>query len=877
MSKMQLTPAMRQWYEVKQRYPDHLVLFRMGDFYETFYEDAERASKLLDIALTSRAKEADQPIPLAGVPFHALNGYLSKLVRAGVKVAICEQVEDPKAAKGLIKREVTRVVTPGVALESETLDERANNYLMGIVRDRDRWGFTIAELTTGEFLMGHFVDDQKLVAEIVRREPAEIVAPESLREDAALTAVIKAAGVGMVSWLRDDAFALETALASLDVQFPEDKIRDMDADKLGPALRTAGGVLSYLLETQLRELGHINRLRVFTDEQFMVVDETTKRNLELVSSMREGGRRGSLLGLLDETVTAMGARLLRQWILYPLLSVKEIARRHDAVESLFRAPVSRRALRELLSRIADLERLAGRISLAACNARDLVSLRTSLEMLPQVRGRLADFDAPLLTEMARQLDDLHDVRELVDAAIDDEPPITLRDGGLIKAGWNAELDDLRAIERDGKSYLSEMEARERERSGIGSLKIRYNSVFGYYIEISNAHKDRIPIDYTRKQTLVNAERYITEELKIYEEKVLTARDRIVDLEYTLFGAVRERVAAEVTRIQATAARLATLDVLATFAELAEANAYVKPAIDESDRIDISEGRHPVVERTNPGERFVPNDTILDPEGDQILVITGPNMAGKSTYIRQVALVVLMAQIGSFVPAREARIGVVDRIFTRVGASDNLARGQSTFMVEMMETAHILREATAKSLVILDEIGRGTSTFDGLSIAWAVTEYLHDVPERRAKTLFATHFHELVDIGRERKRVRNYNIGIIERDDRLIFLHRILPGGTNRSYGIQVARLAGLPDPVVSRAKEILANLEKGELDEIGRARLAHHAAEDGNGRRGQLQLFAATPARSPMEDELRALDTNGLTPLQALQFLCELKARIERA
>ncbi|MCB9478929.1 MAG: DNA mismatch repair protein MutS [Deltaproteobacteria bacterium] len=870
------TPAMRQWFEVKDRYPDHVVLFRMGDFYEMFYEDAKRASELLDLTLTSRGKDSGNPIPLAGIPFHALTGYLPKLVSAGVKVAICEQTEDPKQAKGVVKREVTRVVTAGVSIEPETLDERNPNYLMGVVREGKRWGFTIAELTTGEFLCGGYVDDEKMVAEIVRREPAEIVVPQGLADDERFTALVKQAGGRMVNQLPDESFDLDDAVASLSVQFPEDAVDQMDRKKLGATLRSAGGVLRYLLDTQLRELGHINRLRVFKGDEFMVVDETAKRNLELVASMREGGRRGSLLGLLDETVTAMGARLLKQWVLYPLLSVDDIDRRLDAVDNLKKRAVMRIDLRDRLQRVHDLERLCSRISLAVCNARDLVSLSTSLEMLPSLKALLAEFTAPMIADLVAGFDDLGDVRAFIHAAVDEEPPLTVREGNMIRDGYNAELDDLRAISRKGKGYLSDLEARERERTGIGSLKVRYNKVFGYYLEISNTHKDKVPDDYIRKQTLVNAERYITPELKEYEDKVLTAQDRITALEYDLFVEVRERVAAEVTRIQAAAQMIATLDVLSTFAHLAETHDYVRPEMDESDCLEIRDGRHPVVERTNPGERFIPNDCVLDTKSAQIAIITGPNMAGKSTYIRQIAVIALMAQVGSFVPAKKARIGVIDRVFTRVGASDNLARGQSTFMVEMSETAEILRHATKRSLIILDEIGRGTSTFDGLSIAWAVTEYLHDTPGVQAKTLFATHYHELVDLARTKARVKNFNVKIIERNDDLVFLHRIVEGSTNRSYGIQVARLAGLPQDVIERAKEILHNLESGELDELDRPRLAVDPAEPRGAAKGQLGLFAAGSGKAgKLADEVRALDPISLTPIEALNALAKLKAMLD--
>ncbi len=873
MVKEALTPAMRQWFEVKDRYPDHVLMFRMGDFYEMFYEDAKTASRVLDIALTSRNKDSEAPVPLAGIPYHALTGYLAKFVRANYKVAICEQLEDPKKAGKVVKRGVTRVVTAGVAVEPETLDEKSHNYLMSLVRDGGRWGFAVAELTTGEFTVGLFTDEKRMISEIVRREPAEIVVPSSLNGSEDLQKLVKSLGAPLISYINDEMFDIDSAAASLDIQFPEDKVADMDREKLGPALSAAGGALGYLLDTQMCELGHVNKLKIFSGDEFMVMDETAKRNLELTTSLREQKKRGSLLWLLDQTVTAMGARLLKQWLLYPLLSPSKIRRRHAAVETLVTESVKRGEIRDLLSKTHDLERLCGRISMAVCNARDLIALKTSLVILPTLRSLLTEFTDPLLTDSGRNLDDLGDIRDLVEQSIDEEPPLSLRDGGFIKEGCNEQLDELRNISRSGKRYLSDMEAAERKRTGIPKLKIGYNRVFGYYIEISNVFKDKAPEEYIRKQTLVNAERYITQELKEYEEKVLNAQERIQELEYKLFSEIRERIAREVARIQKTARVQAALDVLCNFAELAESNNYVRPVIDDSDIIEIEEGRHPVVEKTNPGERFIPNETFLDCNESQLLIITGPNMAGKSTFIRQVALITLMAQIGSFVPAKSARIGVVDRIFTRVGASDNLARGESTFMVEMKETAGILSEATNKSLIVLDEIGRGTSTFDGLSIAWAVTEHLHDNPKVRARTLFATHYHEIVDIAREKTRIKNFNIGIIERDDTLVFLHRILPGSANRSYGIQVAKLAGLPEEVIERAKEILANLESAELDEIGRARISRR--QGAATPKGQLSLFS--PSRpSPVVEELKRIDPMRLSPLEALNVLVSLKDKVDK-
>jgi len=867
-----LTPMLRQYLDIKAQYPDHILMFRMGDFYEMFFEDAEKASKILDIALTSRShKSAADKIPLCGVPHHALASYMARLVKAGVKVAICDQMEDPRQAKGLVKRAVTRLVTPGVVIDAdELLDEKSNNYLMGVWLDEPAHGFCLSDLSTGEFRIGTAPTLETLVDEAVRAEPAEFIFPQSRREDDRLRIIQQILPGRFVTFQEDAAFDLESAVNRLAVQFPDFQ---PETEAFAPALRAAGATLAYIQATQKRELTHLKEVDIERTDDYLILDEAAKRNLELTANLRDGGRRGTLLDVLDRASTAMGARLLKRWICYPLAQSAAINERLEAVAELVARIADREKLTATMAVIHDLERLAGKIGLASGNARDLVALRNSLQTLPGLQELLAGFTAPLLRRLAADLDLLEDVKQLLEAAIEDEPPLGLREGGLIKPGYHPEVDELRHLSRDSRQVLAEIEARERRRSGIAKLRVGYNNVFGYYIEVTRSFKDQVPEDYIRKQTLVNAERFITPELKELEEKILTAQDRLNDLEYELFAKVREQVTAAVTRIQTTARVIARRDVLTCFARLAEDHDYHRPEIADDRRLDIRDGRHPVVEQTFKEERFVPNDTLLDTGENRLLLITGPNMAGKSTFIRQVALIAIMAQMGSFVPAGFCHVGVVDRIFTRVGASDNLARGQSTFMVEMTETADILKNATRRSLIVLDEVGRGTSTFDGLSIAWAVAEFLHGEQTVGARTLFATHYHELTDLARERTGVVNYNIAVKEWNDEIRFLRKVVPGATSRSYGIQVARLAGLPDPVITRAKEVLANLEAVEFNEVGQARLAEKPAGRKKKQSGQLQLFRTTP--SAVEEEIRALDIHGLTPLEALKTLSRLQEKLE--
>ena len=870
--KYKLTPMMRQFLDIKAEHPDHILMFRMGDFYEMFLDDAKIASKILNIALTSRGHgDNGERIPLCGVPHHALNTYLAKLIRAGQRVAVCDQLEDPKQAKGVVKRGVTRLVSPGLVLDAETLDDKKPNYLASVICDGDQFGVAIVELSTGEFRIGSYETLDYLISELVRNEPSEIVVPSEMESSKNLAFINKSLPGLLVTFLLDSDFETENAVDSVMAQFHDFSTDKALRDGHEPAIRAAGGALAQLHATQMRDLAHIKKIDLQEVRANMVVDEATKRNLELVSGMMEGTRKGSLLWLLDQTRTAMGARLLRKWICYPLIEAQQITDRHQSVEEFLDNFTLRDEVRELLSNIQDLERLAGRVGLNSSNARDLVSLRLSLDVLPSLKEVVTKCQSPLLINLCKELDELPDIKELIETSIHPEPPFTVHDGGIIADGFNAELDDLRKISRSGKQTLSDLETSERERTNISKLKVRYNRVFGYFIEVSKIHMDKIPDNYIRKQTLVNSERFITPELKVFEDKVLNAEEKIATLEYELFSDIRQQVASNIGRIQQSAGVLAQIDVLANFAEIAQEHNYTRPKILKDQRMEIIDGRHPVVEYARKDEAFVPNDTEMNIDESQLLIITGPNMAGKSTYIRQVALIQLMAQIGSFIPAGQTKLPIVDRIFTRVGASDNLAKGQSTFMVEMVEAANILAHATDRSLVILDEIGRGTSTFDGLAIAWAVAEYLHDRPGHRPLTLFATHYHELTELQVTKPRVKNYNIAVREHNDDIVFLRKIVPGGTSHSYGIAVAKLAGLPEKVIKRARHVLANLESKELDEVGRPTVAKDPDQT-ELPKGQLSFFG--PAKSQVDQELQAVDLDSLSPLDALKLLHRLKKKL---
>ena len=866
-----LTPMMQQYLEIKAQHADAILFYRLGDFYEMFFEDAEIASKTLGITLTSRsAKDDDNRVPLCGVPYHAASSYLAKLIKAGFKVAVCEQVEDPKEAKGVVKRKVVRVVTPGLVTDEQLLDDKENRYLAAICGKGKLWGLSLLDLSTGEFLVTERDDLAGLLDELGRMQPSEVLLPaaDNRETPSPLTEELKMIVPHSCLTERPEGdFYPEAARQTLLDHFRVANLAGYGCEGLKAGIAAAGSLLLYLQETQKTDLAHIERLTPIELENVLLMDDSSRRNLELTQTIVGGKREGSLLATLDHTATPMGARLLRKNILFPLQDVAAINQRLDTVEQLYLDRGLCENLRELLGRVYDLERLNGRVVLGSGNARDLSALRASLTQLPQLKGQLAGATG-LLAEIRDDLDPMAELRQLLEAAIRDDAPITLREGGLIKPGFNAELDELVAILRDGKAMILGLEARERERTGIAKLKIGFNRVFGYYFELSRAQSDNVPDDYIRKQTLANAERFITPELKEFEDKVTGAQERRLALEYKLFIEIRAQAAAQSSRILQAAALIARIDFFCALAETARRYHYTRPTVNAGETISISEGRHPVIERSLPAGRFVPNDIHLDQTAHEVLIITGPNMAGKSTVLRQTALITLMAQMGSFVPAASAEIGVVDRIFTRVGAMDNLRRGQSTFMVEMNETANILNNATERSLVILDEIGRGTSTFDGLSIAWAVAEDLVNKNGRGVKTIFATHYHELTDLARTNDRVQNFNIAVREWNDTIIFLHKLMPGGTNRSYGIQVAALAGVPAGVVARAKELLHNIEKGEFTSTGEPRIA-----TGGGRQktqpNQLSLFSGGSDR--LGERLRAVQPDRLSPLDALNLLYELK------
>jgi len=866
-----ITPMMQQYLAIKEQHQDAILFYRLGDFYEMFFEDAEIASKTLGITLTSRnSKDDANRIPLCGVPHHAASGYLSKLIKAGFKVAVCEQVEDPKEAKGVVKREVVRVVTPGLVTDEQILDDKENRYLAAICTKGKLWGLSLLDLSTGEFLVTERGDLEGLLDELGRMMPSEILLPANQDGDADLPLASELQMIIPNSCLTtrpDGDFYPESARQTLLDHFKVTNLAGFGCDGLKAGISAAGSLLLYLQETQKTDLSHIEQLTTIELDNVLLMDDSSRRNLELTQTIIGGKREGSLLATLDYTATPMGARLLRKNILFPLRDVESINQRLDTVEQLYLDSHLSKNLRELLNQVYDLERLNGRIVLGSGNARDLSALRVSLEQLPLLKEQLSSTTG-LLAEIRHNLDPLNDLRALLDTAIRDDAPVTLREGNLIKPGFNAELDELIAILRDGKEMILSLEARERERTGIPKLKIGFNRVFGYYFEITKAQIENTPDNYIRKQTLANAERFITPELKEFEDKVTGAQERRLALEYTLFIQIRTRIATESSRILRAAALIAQIDFFGSLAESARKHHYNRPTVTDNEAIIITEGRHPVIERSLPAGRFVPNDIRLDQTSDEVLIITGPNMAGKSTVLRQTALITLMAQMGSFVSATVAEIGVVDRIFTRVGAMDDLRRGQSTFMVEMNETANILNNATHKSLVILDEIGRGTSTFDGLSIAWAVAEDLVNKDGRGVKTIFATHYHELTDLARTNERVKNFNIAVREWNDTIIFLHKLMPGGTNRSYGIQVAALAGVPTRVVARAKELLHNIEKGEFTSHGEPRIATGGAKQKQ-QPNQLTLFGGNNDR--IRERLLSIQPDQLAPLDALNLLYELK------
>ena len=876
----ELTPMMKQYMQTKEEYKDCILFYRLGDFYEMFFDDALTASKELEITLTGKNCGLEERAPMCGIPYHAVDSYLNRLVSKGYKVAICEQVEDPKTAKGIVKREVIRVVTPGTNLDTQGLDETKNNYIMCIVYMADRYGLSVADVTTGEYLVTELDSQTKLMDELYKFMPSEIVCNEAFYMSGLdlddLKNRLHMAIYSLEAWYFDDALCRET----LQEHFKVASLEGIGLSDYECGMIASGALLKYLEETQKNSLSHMSRLTRYATGNYMVLDSATRRNLELVETLREKQKRGSLLWVLDKTKTAMGARTLRKYVEQPLIDKKSIVKRLDAVAELKDNAICREEIREYLNPVYDLERLVGKITYQSANPRDLIAFQSSLSMLPSVKCILKDMESDLLKEIYEELDPLEELCDLVGRAIQEEPPLAMKEGGIIKDGYNEEVDRLRKAKSEGKNWLADLETKEREKTGIKNLRIRYNKVFGYYLEVTNSSKDLVPDYYTRKQTLANAERYIIPELKELEDTILGAEDKLCALEYELYCEVRNTIAAELTRIQRTAKAVAKLDVIASLALVAERNNYVRPKINEKGVIDIRDGRHPVVEKMIPNDMFIANDTYLDDKKQRISIITGPNMAGKSTYMRQAALIVLMAQLGSFVPASSANIGLVDRIFTRVGASDDLASGQSTFMVEMNEVANILRNATSKSLLILDEIGRGTSTFDGLSIAWAVVEYISNSKLLGAKTLFATHYHELTELEGKISNVNNYCIAVKEKGDDIVFLRKIVKGGADKSYGIQVAKLAGVPDPVINRAKEIVEELVTADI--TGKVKdIAVQGSETKKKTQKKLDevdltqfsLFD-TVKDDDVLNELKELDISHMTPMDAMNKLYQLQNKL---
>lgn len=863
-----LTPMMRQYHSFKERCRDAVLFFRMGDFYEMFYEDARIASRVLGIALTSRTK-GEKAVPMAGVPHHSATSYIQRLIKAGYKVAICEQVQDPKEAKVVVDRDITRIITPGTLTDDNLLEDRVNNYLVGILPGKDVVGLSWVELSTGKFEVED-VPRERLLDELYRLRPSECIIPEDMQDVALmreLGAVLGIAITRRAGW----EFSRDSAYRSLTEHFGTTSLEGFGCEDLGPALGAAGAVIQYLRETQNNSLGHITRLERFQTGDTLLMDAATQRGLELLETVRTRQSEGTLVWVLDKTLTPMGARMLKEWIIFPLISPEKIRSRQEGVEELHNDHVMRASVRSLLKEISDIERISTRVSSGRTNARDLVSLKNSLEVLPRLREALSPACSVIMASLRDGLEDFEEVRVLVATALVNSPPQTLREGGMIREGYSPELDELRSIRRNGREWIASFQAQEIRRTGIPSLKVNYNKVFGYYIEVTNTHRDRIPADYIRKQTLKNAERYITPELKDYESRVLTAEERSKELEYQLFEQIRSQVASYTPGLQRVASCIAQLDVLAGLAQVAAENGYTCPEVTDGMELRITDGRHPVLEKTMGRGDFVPNSIDMDGESTKVMIITGPNMSGKSTYIRQVALLVLMAQMGSFVPAKRARVGVVDRIFTRIGASDELHRGQSTFMVEMQETANILNNATARSLIILDEIGRGTSTFDGLSIAWAMTEYIFK--KVGARTLFATHYHELTGLASLFPGIKNYNVAVREWGEEVIFLRKIVEGGSDKSYGIHVARLAGVPREVVTRARDILEQLETNSLDIYQRPKLGIGVAPS----KQDIQLSLFVPREMSVIEDLRSLELTEITPLEALNKLDELKRRLSEA
>lgn len=877
------SPMMQHYLKTKEEYKDCILFYRLGDFYEMFFDDALVVSKELELTLTGKDCGQAERAPMCGIPFHAAETYLNRLVANGHKVAICEQVEDPKQAKGIVKREVIRIVTPGTNLNTQALDETKNNYLMSIVYLGEKIGVSIADFSTGDYFVTEPSSGSELIDEINKFVPSEIITNEYFSMSGIdLTAVNDKLGITMStldSWYFDE----DTCIKKLLTHFKVGVLDGLGLKDYTSGTIAAGALLLYLYEMQKGSVDHITSIVPYTTGKYMLIDSSSRRNLELVETMREKQKKGSLLWVLDKTKTAMGARALRSMIEQPLINKEDILKRQAGIEECNNRAIDREEIREYLNPVYDLERIMTKISCKSANPRDLIAFRNSLEMLPHIKKLIGTMESDLFAECFANLDDLADIYSLISSAIVEEPPITIREAGIIKEGFSKEADELRRAKTEGKEWLAQLEAREKEATGIKNLKVKYNKVFGYYLEVTNSFKDLVPADWVRKQTLTNAERYTTDELKKLEDVILGAEDKLCSLEYDLFNEVRDSIAAEVRRIKSTARAIAEIDVYTALSVVAQQYNYVKPAINEKGIIDIKNGRHPVVEKMIRNDMFVANNTYLDNAKNRISIITGPNMAGKSTYMRQTALIVLMAQIGSFVPAQEANIGIVDRIFTRVGASDDLASGQSTFMVEMTEVANILRNATPKSLLILDEIGRGTSTFDGLSIAWAVVEYIANTKVLGAKTLFATHYHELTELEGTLDGVNNYCIAVKENGDDIVFLRKIIKGGADKSYGIQVAKLAGVPDTVIERAKELVADLSDADISLKARdiaqyskkqEKLVDSYKKVDDLEVKQMSLFDTVNNDDIIED-IKALDISNMTPIDALNTLYKLQGRVK--
>ena len=878
----ELTPMMQKYMETKEQYKDCILFYRLGDFYEMFFEDAVVASRELEIALTGKSCGLEERAPMCGIPYHAVEGYLTKLVSRGYKVAICEQVEDPKLAKGLVKREVIRVVTPGTNLNVQSLEASKNNYLMCIAYTSDGIGISAADVTTGDYYVTEVEDLRKLNDELMKYEPSEIICNEAFLVSGFDVADLKARLHISVNALESHMFDDDGCRRILMKHFKVNTLIGLGIEEFPTGILAAGALLQYLYDTQKTDLEHFTHIYPYLTSKYMLLDSSTRRNLELTETLREKQKRGSLLWVLDKTKTAMGARLLRSCIEQPLIEKEEMEKRLDAIQELNQDSISRDEIREYLNPIYDLERLLSKVTYKTANPRDLIAFRNSLQMLPPIKTVLSAFQKEELTKIREQIDGLEDIYRLIEEAIIDEPPLSIREGGMIKDGFDETIDRLRSAKHDGKQWLAQLEEEDRERTGIKNLKIKYNKVFGYYFEVTNSYKDLVPEDYIRKQTLANAERYTTPRLKELEDTILNAEDKLQTLEYDVFCKIRDTIAQELVRIQNTAKAVAKLDVYASLSLVSERNHYVRPKLNEKGVIDIKDGRHPVVEQMITNDMFIANDTYLDNGSHCISVITGPNMAGKSTYMRQTALIVLMAQIGCFVPARSANIGIVDRIFTRVGASDDLASGQSTFMVEMNEVANILRNATSKSLLILDEIGRGTSTFDGLSIAWAVIEHISNRKLLGAKTLFATHYHELTELEGKMNNVNNYCIAVKECGDDIVFLRKIVKGGADKSYGIQVAKLAGVPDMVIDRAKEIVEQLSDNDITEKVQSIAIDNKGEGKVKKQpkydevdlAQMSLFDTVTDEDVLK-ELMEIEVTTLTPLDALNTLYRLQNKLK--